>query len=212
MAQKLLTSFIIKRMLVAYLTLGVSAALDAYFFHNYITTIVLLPVVLGGSFVMYWFYKKDMATEQNRFIEELNEYVSEFRYQIAASNNEKSLLRFALDVTQKDAVRKHTIAWDILVSKYVNDLERNVAIYAIRLEKPMQNSFATLLKEFENYLRDFTTFRDNIFFPMITRNKDRISELRDALAVSKLLFKGEDWAAQLIPHVFFKSGHSYSDI
>jgi len=45
----------------------------------------------------------------------------------------------------------------------------------------------------------------------INQSKHRIVELGNALAQSKLLFKGEDWATQLIPHMWFRQGHSYRD-
>lgn len=45
----------------------------------------------------------------------------------------------------------------------------------------------------------------------ITQKRNSVSELRKALADSKLLFKGKDWATQLMPHVYFKHGHSYID-
>lgn len=46
---------------------------------------------------------------------------------------------------------------------------------------------------------------------LINQCKHQIAELGHALAMSKLLFKGEDWATQLMPHMWFKRGRSYRD-
>lgn len=46
---------------------------------------------------------------------------------------------------------------------------------------------------------------------LIGQYKRHIDELGSALAMSKLLFKGKDWAQQLMPHMWFKPGHSYRD-
>jgi hypothetical protein len=45
----------------------------------------------------------------------------------------------------------------------------------------------------------------------INQREHQITELGNALARSKLLFKSADWATQLMPHMWFKRGHSYRD-
>jgi hypothetical protein len=46
---------------------------------------------------------------------------------------------------------------------------------------------------------------------LINQREDQIHQLGKALGRSKLFFKNEDWATQLIPHMWFKPGSSWRD-
>jgi len=167
--------FILKRVLVTYLTLIPSFFLVAISLSLLSVGIFVIQVVLvlTGTFIMYRKYEKEKAqVEEEKFIKKLRVLFEEFEDKVSHAGYGYSLLNAALRIAENDAIQKRTKAWSVYLRSILDNIHSKSKLLDEKLKK--ETKFSTVFNDFQSllfFLRDFrTAFYDMVKETMQDKN------------------------------------------
>jgi hypothetical protein len=167
--------FILKRVLVTYLTLIPSFFLVVISLSLLSVGIFVIQVVLvlTGTFIMYRKYEKEKAqVEEEKFIKKLRVLFEEFEDKVSHAGYGYSLLNAALRIAENDAIQKRTKAWSVYLRSILDNIHSKSKLLDEKLKK--ETKFSTVFNDFQSllfFLRDFrTAFYDMVKETMQDKN------------------------------------------
>lgn len=166
--------FVLKRMLVTYLTLIPSFFLTiiSLSFSSMVLFMVHVVLVLIGTFMMFRKYEEEKTREElleeEKFTKKLKVFFEEFKGKISSSGYGYSLLNVAFRIASDEAVQRRTKAWTF----HLHSLMDNMTSKSNLLDEKLKSltTFLTVFEDFQNILfllRDFRT----AFYSMVEETK-----------------------------------------
>jgi len=139
--------FVLRRMLVTYLTLIPSFLLTIISL-SFLSAGILaihITLVLIGTFVMF----KQHALEKSiEITKKVGVFVEDLKNKIADPTYVYSLPLIALEVARSEKILKKTQAWDQLLSKLSEELTNEICTLHERIIKSSGKDFSSLFKDF----------------------------------------------------------------
>lgn len=170
--------FLLKRMLVTYLTLipsavGVAVSILGILISPSLLSFgvfsVTLILVLTGTMVMYRKFEEERLVESTR---KLNIFVEEFNDRIGNLGYIYSLPSIALEIARNKRVLGDTQAWNKLLTKLSEDLANNGSGLTKRIEAD-EEQFKAHLNDFRKILASLREFKKS-FYEMLSEARHLI--------------------------------------
>lgn len=156
-----LKDFILKRMLVAYLTL-IPSVIYAVISQSSLSIgifIVSLILVLVGTWIMFGKFEEERLTDFTKKLEVLLEQLED---KITNPAYIYSLPSIALEIARNKEVLGNTKAWDKLLTKHSEDLTNNMIALSKRIESD-KKQFRAHLREFCQTLTSTQKFKKDFY-------------------------------------------------
>ena len=183
--------FILKRMLVTYLTLIPSffLAVISLSFLSIGILVIQVILILIGTYAMFRKYEQEKAheklIEEEKFTKKLQVFLEEFEDRIGSSGYGYSLLNIAFRIANDKTIQERTKAWSFLLHSVLDDLTKKTSSLKEKLKQG--TTFSIAFKEFQNLLfllRDFTTH----FYNMVEETK-QVKDFSQDTDFQKIYYK-----------------------